>query len=115
MTPSVLRGLKRLSTEACSVNVAVYAYLAELLRVLASVRARRIHKCDDGEAKVVRMLHEGQRLAVAVRLRHPKVPEDVLLHVRHSVSRLPRPFPRCSHLRVRITRPSAWQLICTGV
>lgn len=85
-----LHGFKRLSTGACSMSVGVQAHLAKLLCILSSIRTGRIHKCDDGEAKVVRMLHEAQRLAVAVRLRHPKVPENVLLHVWHSVCKLPR-------------------------
>jgi hypothetical protein len=53
--------------------------LPQLLRALARKRAGRVHKGEDGEAKLVGVVHEAQRLAVAVGLRHAEVAVDVLL------------------------------------
>jgi hypothetical protein len=55
--------------------------LATLLRVQAGIGARRVHEGDDRAAELGRELHDPERLAVALRLRHPEVPVDLLLGV----------------------------------
>ena len=65
-------------------------HLAELFSILAGIGARGIDKGDDGEPKMVGMAHEAQCLTVAIRLRHPKVAIDVLLHgTCHSIADTP--------------------------
>ena len=94
----LLQEIVMLQVEAFCINPAICPHLAKLLCILSSISAWRVHKGDDGEAKVVRVLHEAQRFPVAIRLRHPKVPEDVFLHVQRSISELPGPSLHCSQL-----------------
>jgi hypothetical protein len=74
---------KRVASQAfCRESGHALPHLAKLLCILSSIRTRSVHKCDDGEAKMVRMLHEAKRFAVAIWLRHAKIPVDVLLRAR---------------------------------
>jgi hypothetical protein len=54
-------------------------HLAQLLCCPACVSAWRVHKGDDGQAKLVGVAHKAHGLAVAVGLGHAKVAADVLL------------------------------------
>lgn len=55
------------------------SHLPQVLSVLPCKSAGRIHKGDDGEPKLVGMLHEAQGLAIPVGLGHAKVAVDVFL------------------------------------
>src|SRR5690606_30216275 len=55
--------------------------LTPFLRADARVGARRVDQGDDRPAELVRHLHQAQRLAVPLRVRHPEVAAEVLLHV----------------------------------
>lgn len=57
-----------------------HTHLAQLLSCLAGVRAWCVHKCDNGQPKLVCMAHEAQCLAVTIGLGHAKVAADVFLH-----------------------------------
>ena len=86
----------------------------------ARVSARRIDQRDDGPVELGRNLHRAQRLAVSLRLRHPKVPEDLLLGVaafllRHDHHRSAlEPGHSCDNRRVVPKHPVAMDFLEIG-
>jgi hypothetical protein len=55
--------------------------LAALLRAEAGVRAHRVDERHDRHAKALRELHQPERLAVALGVRHAEAAQQILLRV----------------------------------